>query len=324
MSQSADLLNYLHELVSVNVIGDKQYNSRYKGFAGELEFEKWYRENRPGTRVYLGGYFVPATLNGATLNDPVYFTAGSDHPDDYTGIYKSISAIGCKGMYFIRWDKGIPFENWLKEEVMHNKVFLPVPSITVFKFDVAEGRFAEVGLPSFLSEFTPVPVSRISRVDENTREIFLRKLNHFDFDDLLNIYVQRLFFDGYLGFGVSRGIPGDIDQIIMDKKQAGKYIFIEVKEKDLSKTPPQGFGMDVRRIEDLQTISRKTGNEYLYIVRRVNNQRDRRFVEWLCIDIGNFSKHLSENVIPGGTGMRSEKSDNPTRICPYVCFRKFG
>ena len=42
---TALILESLHVLVSENVIGEKQYTSRYKGFIGELAFSEWLNRN---------------------------------------------------------------------------------------------------------------------------------------------------------------------------------------------------------------------------------------------------------------------------------------
>jgi hypothetical protein len=54
---------------------------------------------------------------------------------------------------------------------------------------------------------------------------------------------------------------------------------------------------------------------------RVDKQVNRNFVEWLIIEILDFKKNLAENIIQGGSGMRAENSDNPTRICPREHFK---
>ena len=51
-----NLLDSLHSVLSKNVLGDKQYESRYKGFIGELSFQEWLSNYRGSATVFTGGY----------------------------------------------------------------------------------------------------------------------------------------------------------------------------------------------------------------------------------------------------------------------------
>lgn len=67
MNSNAVILQHLDSLISENVLGDKQYSSRYKGFVGELAFIEWL-QNRPIKRkTYSGGYFLPLEKGNTSL-----------------------------------------------------------------------------------------------------------------------------------------------------------------------------------------------------------------------------------------------------------------
>ena len=199
-------------------------------------------------------------------------------------------------------------------------VKLPAPPMTIFKFE--NGNAFEKhpkGLNALFGEFRPSRRSGVKTSIEFCDFDLKGILNTFDDADLADLYAERLIFDGLLGFGVCKGIPTDIDCIILAND--GKIFLIEVKEKDLSKWPPIGFGMDIRRRDDLLTLQQKTGYPVWYIVREVNNQRERHFVQWRVIKLDNYAQAttgLSE--IEGGSGMRHFSSSNPTSVCPVKHF----
>lgn len=314
-----NILDYLHELISQNVSNDNAYQTRYKGFVGELELKKWFEVNRSDTKSFSGGYFISQSRKSA-LKKPVYFTVCCDSSDEYLDIYKALSNIPCRAMYFIYWNKGINLTDWEQKDIMGTKTLLPVPSMTFLKYDIHNHCFLDSSELVFKSEFQSVERTDIS-YGISDKEKYKQRMNLFDEKDLIELYVQRLVFDGFLGFGIKKGLPSDIDFII-NSNVWNRIQFLEVKEKDLSKREPKGFGMDAHRIDDIRLIQSKTGIDYYYIVRRVNNQKERVLKEWLVIGIDDFIKNLTDYTIQGGHGMRAEGTDNPTYICPYRFFKK--
>ena len=99
---------------------------------------------------------------------------------------------------------------------------------------------------------------------------------------------------------------------------------LEVKEKDLSKREPRGFGMDIRRIRHMRKLSRFLELPFLYVVRQVNNQTERLHMGWHYIEIEEFHAKTKDLApIEGGFGMRSTRSSNPTKVCPLAFFGDF-
>ena len=99
---------------------------------------------------------------------------------------------------------------------------------------------------------------------------------------------------------------------------------LEVKEKDLSKREPRGFGMDIRRIRHMRKLSRFLELPFLYVVRQVNNQTERLHMGWHYIEIEDFHANTKDLApIEGGFGMRSVHSSNPTKVCPFEHFNNF-
>lgn len=320
MNNTALILESLHVLVAENVIGEKQYTSRYKGFIGELAFSEWLNNKPHERKIYSGGYFVPVENGNSSLENPIYFTVTRLNPDEYIPIYTAISKIGCNRLYFIQWLDETSINNWQLEDVMGTNVQLPKPQLITYLFDSSSNSFQQVSLQNMLSLYTDRPRRKTKYLIPNTLKAdFIKKLSEFDVNYLLDLYVQRLIFDGYIGFGKVHGIASDIDLIIQAKNKTD-LVFLEIKEKDLSKTPPVGFGMDVARIVALESISLKTGVDFHYVVREINNQKNREFVNWRYIEIKKFKEMLGSSIFQGGSGMGFENGEYPTQICPQEHF----
>ena len=148
---------------------------------------------------------------------------------------------------------------------------------------------------------------------------FMHKFLQFSVKSLLKLYVERLFFDGYFNLTRTRGAPLDIDTFVRAKD--GGLCLLEIKEKDISKRDPRGFGMDLRRVESLSILSAAFSAKAFYVVRHVNNQTQRQFVDWRIIDLEQFKSQIAYSpTVEGGTGMRSASSHNPTRVCRFEYF----
>jgi hypothetical protein len=321
MNNKSIILQHLHSLISKNVLGEKQYISRYKGFVGELAFFELLDSKLSIRKTYNGGFFLPIEKQNSSLQNPVYFTVSSSEPDDYIKIYNTISKIGCSHMFFIKWADHSPVESWNMVDVMGFNLPMPVPPIITYLFDFHLNCFQVCELSTLLDLY-PDRVRKNSigeKIQELVKNEFIDKLARFESKHLLDLYVQRLLFDGFIGYGKTHGIPADID-LIMDSKNLHEILFLEIKEKDLSKRAPKGFGMDVDRIKSIRTLSLMTGTQVYYIVRQVNNQKERLFIKWRYINMFNFVSCLDDAVIEGGAGMGYENGSYPTQICPEQHF----
>lgn len=315
-----ELLAHLHHLIARNVISGDSYDSRFKGFRGELAYRARCRER--GKKLWAGGCLVPTIAKAHTLDYPVYFTVTRDRPDDsYRNIYRRLAGFNCLAMFFIQYEFAAEFSRWSRRDVMGTGVKLPVPKWKVFKFDAVSTEFKPDEMEEFIDYYRPhardaAPGFFIGEQTEKTHRDILAEYHH---DDLLDLYVQRLVFDGMIGFGRVRGIPSDIDGIFCAGGEP-EY-FIEIKEKDLSKREPKGFGMDLERIRSLTKIAEVTGVPYYYLVRQVSSQSEREFVNWLWIDMKKFAAAVKDSeAIEGGTGMGFETGEYPTLVCPVENF----
>lgn len=315
------LLNALHNLIANNVLGLKAYESRFKGFVAELDFLPWMRKNRSNIPLFTGGYFVPTEPGKNSLISPVYFTICNSLPDDYLEIYKKIALTPCKSMFFIQWEDSVPISEWPQIDIMNIQCPVPVPPLTCYEYSIQNCSFNQIDISNLLNLFyDKTPNRNAYKIPEENRNSAINSLLSFEYDDILSLYVQRLIFDGFIGYSKVKGSPSDIDSIAFSIK-FNSLVFIEIKEKDLSKRPPKGFGMDIGRINDLLNLEKITGWPAYYLVRQVNDQKARNFIGWKMISIQKFSKNLADNVIQGGTGMGFENGQYPTRICPFNIFK---
>ena len=106
-------------------------------------------------------------------------------------------------------------------------------------------------------------------IPDDVFEKFNTELAQYSLRNLADLYASRYFFEGVIGF--SRGIP----LTSISSGGVGITAHLEVKEKDLSKREPRGFGMDIRRIRHMRKLSRFLELPFLYVVRQVNNQAER-------------------------------------------------
>lgn len=319
-----EIIKNIHTLVSNNVIGDKQLFSRYKGFRTELLFELFCEEKYSKSKLLKGGIIISKDNSVSSLNNSIYFTVCTQKEQihSYKAIYSKLSKLKFIEMYLIFYDD----KNWKDKPVMifpNETIKLPVPEFNILEFNAKENVFIEKGNNETIitDHFDNVKLRNKNSlpIKEKTKEWLLDNLIHFESKDVLDIYMNRLFFDGYIGFSKNKGKSSDIDLIA--KKSNGDLKLIEIKEKDLPKSNDKGFGLDVPRLKDFILIQEKSDLEYHLIVREINNQKERKLLNWMHVSITNFQNNVKDKKeVMGGTGMRSKNSKNPTKICDYDMF----
>jgi hypothetical protein len=322
--EKKDIIEGIHTLVSNNVIGDLQAKSRYKGFRGELFLENFLTSDYPKYKQMEGGMIISKDSNESSLNNSLYLSIipKEEFNDNYREIFGILSKLNFQKMYLVLYTN-----NWSMQPVMsyvNGNISLNVPEMEIYEFDAKTNNFKTTSnnVSEVTDFFTTVEKRRKNSypIDESTKKWLFENLEQFSVSQLIKIYLNRLFLDGYIGFGKEKGKPSDIDMIL--KTTSNVYRLIEVKEKDLPKYAKKGFGLDIPRLNDLLRISNETKLEYHLIVREINNQTDRELVAWKVIKIDNFAADVKgdEKVI-GGTGMRSTSSINETLICSYNLFQ---
>lgn len=320
-----EIIGHIHTLVSNNVIGDKQAMSRYKGFRGELFLESYMKRKYHSRQYYEGGMIISKDSTETSLDNAMYICVieKSEYNTDYIKIFTCLSGIGFEKMVLVLYDE----QKWDMKTVMFfdsDSVTLPVPEITLYNFSAQEKKFIlpTNNIENIMDFFESVTVRsrNIHEIKDDTFKWLQENLSQFSESQLLKIYMNRLFLDGFIGFGKKKGKPSDIDMIV--KNSEGKFSLIEIKEKDLPKKNKKGFGLDIPRLNDMIRISKQTGLDYFLIVREVNNQTDRELIGYKYISIRDFEEDVRKSqAVTGGTGMRSESTINDTLICSYDLFR---
>lgn len=319
----------IHALVSNNVIGEKQLMSRYKGFKGELYYDNYHKLNFPQLMLLQGGTIVSIDNHTSSLNNAFYYTLISKieaaaNVGDYEVIYKRLSKIGFVKMFLIIYpDEPQSYINSPVMKYDSGNISVPVPEMEILLFN-SDTSFFETTNNSLYQITNMLKYHEQRRknkypIPTSCRKWMIDNLSQFSEDQLLQIYMDRLFLDGFIGFAADKGKISDIDLIT---KKGDEYRLIEVKEKDLPKRAKRGFGLDVPRILDLAKISKSSNLQYFLVVRHINNQTERKLVGWKYISIKEFiADARKDEIVEGGTGMRSAYSNNPTLICSYDLFK---
>ncbi len=322
-----EILESIHQLVSHNVIGGKQLFQRYKGFRAELELEEYLKSNFNTLKLLNGGLIISLDSRISSLNNSIYVTVVEKSKlelEEYIRIFTLLKVLDYVEMYLVVYDSSVESV----KEVMkfsEGSVSLKLPSLEIYNFNKLENLF-EVnpkGVNAIKSHFKILKIrgKNIFHIEDSHLRWLKKELNHFTENSLTNIYMERLILDGLIGFSVEKGKMSDIDLIV--KRPDGEIRLIEIKEKDLPKRAKKGFGIDVPRLEDMMRVENFSGLQYHLVVKHIDNQTDRNLKEWLTIRIKDFEANVNGNdVIEGGTGMRSTNSSNPTLICDYSEFKK--
>jgi len=329
------ILESIHNLIYHNVycsnpndekwagIAANGYEKRIIGFKAEIEYKRKLVDEDNNT-ILDGGILLPLIPKANALDKPVYITITSDLPnDDYKDIYAKVSSLSCPRMFFIHHSE----KEWYGLDIMGINVPVFCTDMKIYEFIENEFIELEKGLNEIGNTFTKNPYKRYIgkyKLNHPNRTFIESVLSNYEKEELLEILMTRFIFDGLIGFGKKKGIPTDID-LITKNKETNQYKLLEIKEKDRSKTTPHGFGMDITRMNDIIGISDATGLAYDYIVKHVNNQRERKFIEWLSIDMRKFKAETKKNnhVKDGGIGMATANKKKPkTVVINYDAFSK--
>lgn len=317
------ILGYMHNLVCRNIIGSKQYNSRYNGFNGELHFSQWCRANKPNL-IAPGGLFIPLVKTENSFQEAIYILITPRQRCDFVEEQLTLaSKLATRGVYFITYDLAEPIESW--NHMTFGDFNVPFPStLQIFKFSIEESgpEFTPIEFLQF-STFTGLNphFPRLAPLDESLILKHKEKLSQYEYEDIVELYMSRFALDCLCSLygieGKQRGAPLDIDFFV--KGNDDRWLIFEVKEKNLSKN--DCFGMDLRRISSLLLLSETFKMNAGYVVRQIADQEEREFVDWKIINIKKFNAYASKFPVQGGFGMGPENGYNPTRLCKENYFR---
>lgn len=324
------VLQYIHNILSYNVIGESQYQHRFDGFNGELHFSQWFRQNKKA-EIFPGGIFVPLkrSSNKSSFENAVYILTVPLGLDAFiTQQFMAVSQLATRGQYLVQYDPSEHPDSWTRLNIPSNNadvIELPYPSsLTICQFDPDTQTFKQVSIEMFWQKTgLRSAYPKKATISETQKNSYIDKLCHYDYGDILDLYINRFVLDGLCAvYGtngrIQRGVPLDIDCFVRGNDD--QWSIIEVKEKDLSKNGC--FGMDVRRINSLLKLSQQFAARAFYIVCHVKDQSEREFINWKVIDMNKFNKQASSHKIEGGHGMRRKDTRNPTRLCKVGHFQE--
>lgn len=328
----------MHDLLSYNVIGCLEYINRYNGFNGELHFAKWFRTKTDYARAE-GGIFIPLVKTEDSFEQSIYVLVVNHddytkHSDFYLKQLEKAKKSAAKGQYLVCYNNNEPIENWkkvIRKGKFGAKTAVIYPSSINFR-KYESGSLSTLTLSEFEKDTNISPAfPKKAKIENFIKEHFIQKLSEYEYEDIYHTYVTRFVLDGiftslklvkdeetgYLNEVHQRGAPLDVDTFA--KGSDGKWSIFEVKEKDLSGNGC--FGMDVRRINSLFKLSNIFDMKAFYLVRHIDTQESRNFVDWQIISMNTFDRFAPSKVINGGSGMRGQGTDNPTRLCKAKYFK---
>ena len=328
MQESVLLFDALINAMKLGMLTENAFRTRMLGLLSETEFQQYYLgmpDNN--SEILKGGFMIPVDKSNSATENFVYITAVDHHENArlYKAIYKKIKKLKPAALFLIIAEFAENFLEW-KEMAISGQNW-KIPKLKVFSFEqIGEDHdFRECsGLDEILRHFTPDNRFTPNPVQLGNGAMLLNFKGSFLALDPLSqkeIYFSRFLMDVLIGMRHVRGIPSDLDVITFSHSRG--ITFLEVKEKDPAKKTV-GFGLDLHRIRDLKKISDVTVTPYYLVVKRINNQTERKLVGWYYIEISDFLKFTDGGkVIEGGHGMRSATSSNPTLICELKHFKEF-
>jgi hypothetical protein len=325
----------ISELIYQTTSNQEAYDNRIKGFIAEaLASDEIVKAK--GYLPLKGGWIIPlpATPRFRDTVRILYLTILHQNDFDnnikhYCAIYNELEKFDYK--YLATYT--INFNAYKKLDIKFSTIEFPEIKINYYKFNSLSVSFDITDYNDIrnLQKRNPPDwkKQKTHKINKSTKNI----LNQLSKENLYDILSTRYVFDYLLGnmyFG--RGIPSDFDMIVYFPDQQNNYVIYEIKEKDQSKKNGNinnvvGFGMDIERINDYDTFIKWFPQfDFRYLVREINNQKDRKLVGWRSINMKEFIKNsiYDPDGKSGGQGMLPStlgSNDIKTAICPIDKFK---
>lgn len=310
-----EIIENIAHLVGSNVISENAFRTRLRGFCAELDFEESFTASRPDFLLRTGGYLVPNREKVRSTESPIYFLVDDVDCEEYLDVFSRVANLDCYRMFYFR--ASLDFEGAEYFDILHNGLKIIQPAFDAYEYDQKSNRFIQSDILAIRDCFQYKENYSYSRVSRDKHRLAMDCLEEYSIISLYKLYCSRYVFDAIIGLAARRGISSDIDFIA--SKNGVDYL-IEVKEKDVAKHV-NGFGMDLARIKDLLKLQKIYGCEYVYVVRHINNQSERRKIDWKSIRLNAFDEYAVESAVNGGFGMGFKRADYPTRICDLIHFK---
>lgn len=328
-------IDCISELIYQSTWKQTAYDNRLKGFIAEALAPSELVETK-GYKSFKGGWILPlqAKSRFRDTEKTLYLTIldKGDYIENwqkYSEIYRELNKFEYK--YLAVYE--IDFEDTMKLSEQFSALEFPKINIEYFKYVTDSKSFVNANYDEIRKLNRKEPLNwqkpNTKGIDRSYKKV-LEKLSR---KNIYEILADRYIFDylfGHLFF--NKGIPADFDMIVNFPDREKKYVIYEIKEKDPSKKNTNtknvvGFGMDIDRINDYKTfIEWFPAFDFRYLVREIDNQKNRNFVNWRSIDMKKFidiatfdpeGKSGGKGMLPGAVG----SSYVPTSICPLKEFK---
>ena len=143
-------------------------------------------------------------------------------------------------------------------------------------------------------------------------EQIISKLSKIPAEKLEAFVLKEIFYTGFLKsvIKVSTDDPYDVDSFIVSTQDSSVFP-VELKEKSpVFEKYKKGdqirehyFGIDSGRISCLERICSPNDANAFYVVREVEDGKERNLVKWKCMTLSGIIMAASWNAIGGGSGM---------------------
>ena len=129
----------------------------------------------------------------------------------------------------------------------------------------------------------------------------IKRFNNCEQEQLTSLVLRQTFYYGYLKTKLKIPLkdPYDVDGFIVSYQ--ANVIPLEVKEK--SPTQKGDFGLDVGRILMMLRLCLSTNQNAIYVIKEVNNNAKRTFIDWKYITLSDMIMYSSWNLQGGGRSM---------------------
>ena len=296
----------LYTILTVTIANNRFYLARMLGCRSELELRDFFIKKKK--TLLDGGQFIFMPRENLK-HRLLYITITKDEKENYIEFYKNISKIPIVSqLFFITYSsskhwKDCNFNARIDGKIVNIKI--PQPNFTVYGFK--NGKFEKSRIEKIVDNFEKKNSLSFGRQKENK----LSYLSKYAIDSVESVYSNRFFLDVILR-EYRKGMI-DFDGIL---KKDENYLLLESKEKDAGGNEgDKYFGWDSRRLPWYLYIKNVSGLETFYVIREVDNQTDRNFVDWRCISLNDFSESASWLSESGGGG------NVGTITCPVGAFK---
>jgi len=314
-----EIYSCLHSILFAAQRDHDSYIRWCKGFRGEQEFKN--KLNELGVQSLDGGWFKYWRRDSDHEWQTSYWTVSSHDESAYSDLYFAMSKLKeVDELFFLRFlgfeESKVPNLLFDPKKEGHYKEEIVCPRFECMIFNPADKSWTPATLDDIKKRSPTKPITRCAYKTDDEMHYLLDWPN----DDLAMLYAERYAYDVLHADRSGSGM--DIDHIAIFN---GKPIIVEQKAKDPANkfknkeidepaTDPSKwkFGWDGRRVVWYLNLSKNSGLEVWYVIKELDNQRDRNEVGWKYVTLDGFSSQIEQGMGLGNTV-----------LAPYLIFKNF-